>query len=71
MTIESVDFKLIEKSADRQKREGFLKVSPEILCVSLQVYFCVERFINFLVQAIDMKILASGERLHENSSVKM
>lgn len=30
MTIESIDFKLVEKSADKEEREEFLGVSPEM-----------------------------------------
>lgn len=69
MTIEPVDFKLVEKSAERKERDFW--ESP-LRFVYLCSYIFAERFINFLVHAIDMKILASEERLCENSSrVKM
>lgn len=57
MTIEYVDFKLAEKSADIEKRERFLRfLSPLRYFVYLYSYIFAERFINFLARAIDMKI---------------
>lgn len=71
MTVESVDFKLVEKSADKEKRVGFLGVSPPRYFVCLCNDIFVERFINFLVRTVDMKISASGERLRENNSIRV